>query len=208
VLSELLRTLDITVSTRWRQAHDIILSSPEFRADADLQKVETLDILTVYDDYSRQLEQEHDEEYRRFKVEQIRKARKARDAFKVLLSEIGLTRLSKWKETMPKIKDDERYKNLLGLSGSSPLDLWMDAVDDLSEEVERASEKIEKAMARDGNRVKIETTYEEFERLVKEAQLDNQIEDKLKKEVFAMVSVLLCVSRRSISGACGCRDRN
>lgn len=150
-------------------------------------------MLGVYDDSSRQLMQEHEEESRRHRIETVRRARKAREGFKMLLHELRdrgeLTRLSKWKDTLPKIHDDERYAILLGMPGSSPLDLWMDAVDDMGEEAERAAEKIERAVAKEEKAVKVETSWEEFEGLLREVHIDSQIDVKLRKEVYDMVSL-------------------
>lgn len=193
VLGSLLRDLDITVSTRWRSALDMILSSSRYKADLDLQKLETLDMLNVYDDYSRQLEQEHDEESRRHRIDHIRRARKARDGFRALLSEFQakgeLTRKSMWKDMYPTIRGDERYHELLGLPGSNPMDLWMDAVDDLTEEAERTVEKVEKALSREDKHVTQETTWEQFEEMIKSVGLDHQIEEKLRKDGYEMVSL-------------------
>ena len=173
----------------------MILSAPAFRTDEDLQQIETIDILNVWDDYSRQLEAEHETESRRLKVEQARKARKAREGFVALLHEMKadgtLTRTTKWKEVYPKIRDDERYSNLLGLNGSSPLDLWMDMVDDLAEESERAAEKVEKGFKGIEKEIKLDTTEDEYLAWIKEAGLEGQIDERLRKDVYALVSCLL-----------------
>jgi pre-mRNA-processing factor 40 len=183
----------------------MIVSSPKFRDDPDLQQIDTVDILNVYDDYSRQLEKEHDDESRRYRTETARKARKAREGFNTLLSDMvekgELTRLSKWKDTVKKIREEERYQALLGMPGSSPLDLWMDAVDDLGEETERAAEKIEKAIEGIGKQVRLETSKDDFEELVKEAHMDAQIELKLRREVYDLVGRARTRSRR-----CSSRD--
>ncbi|OCF44951.1 pre-mRNA-processing factor 40 [Kwoniella heveanensis CBS 569] len=190
-LAELVRTLDITVSTRWRGAHDLIVSSSEFKADTELQKIETIDMMNVYDEYARQLELEHEEESRKLRIENVRKARKAREGFKALLHEMQskgqLTRASKWKDTYKQVKSDERYIALSGIQGSSPLDLWMDAVDDLGEETERAAEKIQRALAKEEKEIKMDTTFEEMEGWLKEIHMDTQIEQQLRKEVFDLV---------------------
>jgi pre-mRNA-processing factor 40 len=187
-LSKLVRDLDLNVSTRWRAAHEIILGAPGFRQNPELQKVETIDILTVWDDYSRQLEQEHETETKRLRIERVRKARKAREGFVALLHELKhdgtLTRQSKWKELYPKIRKDERYENLLGLQGSSPLDLWMDIVDDMRDEVERGAEKVEQYLKQQQKVVEIETKREEFEQWIS----DLAMEPKLKKDVYDFVS--------------------
>lgn len=190
----MLPTLDISVSTRWRAAHDQIISSPAFRSDKDLQKVEVLDMIKVYEDYAYKLEQEHKEESRKLKIEATRNARKAREGFKALLKELDhngeLTRTSKFKDTHPKIKNDERYIALLGLSGSSPLELWMDAVDDISEEVERAAEKINNALGKVNKKITLETSWEELEQWCREVHMDTQIGEKLRKEVYNLVCLL------------------
>ncbi|KIS00130.1 pre-mRNA-processing factor 40 [Cryptococcus deuterogattii 2001/935-1] len=187
-LTALLPTLDISVSTRWRAAHDLIISSPAFRSDKGLQKIEVLDMIKVYEDYAYKLEQEHKEESRKLKIEATRNARKAREGFKALLKELDhngeLTRTSKFKDTYPKIKNDERYIALLGLSGSSPLELWMDAVDDIGEEVERAAEKINNALSKVDKKITLETSREELEQWCREVHMDTQIAEKLRKEVY------------------------
>ena len=188
-LTALVRDLEITVSTTWRAAHNLILAAPTFKEDADLAQIETLDMLTVYDDYMRQLEQDHEEEVRRYRQDQTRRARKAREGFKSLLAELeangDLKRTSRWKDTLPKIKDDPRYTTLLGVPGSTALELWMDAVDDLSEEIERASAKLERGVEKE---IKTDTTFEEFESWVKEAHLDTQVDSKMRKEAFDLIN--------------------
>lgn len=200
-LSSLIRTLDITVSTRWRQAHDLVVSSEAFKADKDLDKIDTIDILEVYDNYARELEKEHEEESRKYRIQNVREARKARDGFKELLHELRekeeLTGSTKWKDIYPTIKADERYLNLLGKSGSNPLDLWMDAVDDLAEETERAAEKIQRGFSGINATVEAETTWEQFEAWVKEAHLETMIDVKLRKGVLRFVSLTLCFADNS-----------
>ena len=179
VLGTLIRQLDITVATPWRAAQKMLQAAPEYPAG-----VETIDVLNVFDDYTCQLDQEHHEETRKYKAEQVRRARKAREGFKALLSELqaagDLHRNSKWKDTLPKIRDEPRYTALLGLPGSSPLDLWMDAVDDMAEEVERAASKLERAY--DG-KVDANTSFEDFEARTKDAHVDA----KLRRQAFDLI---------------------
>ena len=193
-LGSLIRRLDIDASTPWRAAHNVILESEDFRSSRDLQQIETIDILGVYDDYSRQLEQEHEDESRRLRIEHVRKGRKAREGFKLLLQELEaageLNRRTRWIDTYKRIKDDDRYLALLGPQGSSPMDLWMDAVDDISEELEQSTEKVEKVL-RDGKyELKLETTLQEFEGMIGEAPSVAHIEAKKRKEVYELVSRL------------------
>lgn len=193
-LTAIIKDLGLNVGTRWRAAHEVILAAPAFRNDTQLQKIETLDILTVWDNYSRQIEQEHETESKRLRIDRVRKGRKAREAFEALLHELRrdgvLTRQSKWKDLYPRIKKDERYENLLGMQGSSPLDLWMDAVDDMQVDVERAAEKVQQALRRGEKVLTADTKVDEFEGWVKEVDMEN----KLKNDVFAFVSSFILVA--------------
>lgn len=188
-LSALVKDLDLNVGTRWRAAHEVILAAPAFRNDSQLQTIETIDILNVWETYSRQLEQEHETESRRVRIDRVRKGRKAREGFIALLHELKhdglLTRQTKWKDLYPKIKKDERYENLLGLQGSSPLDLWMDVVDDMQDEVERAADKVTVALKRDQKVLNVDTKLEEYLKWVEDVKLD----DKAKKEAYDFVSL-------------------
>ncbi|OCF60315.1 hypothetical protein L486_02996 [Kwoniella mangroviensis CBS 10435] len=191
ILSDLIRTLEISVSSRWREAHDLIVSSEEFKADRELQKIETIDMIQVYDTYARQLEIEHEEESKKLKIENVRKARKARENFKVLLHQLqergDLDRTSKFKDVYKRIKDDERYLTLLGLQGSNPLDLFMDHIDDLNEEFETASQKLVRALNKDGKEIKLETTFEELDEWVRELKIENQFDEKLRKDIYDLI---------------------
>lgn len=75
--------MDVDVLTRWRQAHNLVLESDEWKSDPELQNLPTLDILLAFEDYSRVREREFEEQMRRAQVEKTRKERKAREAFKV-----------------------------------------------------------------------------------------------------------------------------
>lgn len=169
----------------------MILSSPTFKGDPLLQKIDTLDMLAAYEERSRELEREHDESSRKDHIERSRRGRRARDGFKALLSELvsagKLTRKSMWKETFPLVEKDERYDALLGMPGSTPLDLWMDLVDDLGEETERVADTLEKALRGPDKKITLETTFEEFEALA--ATVPTVImDDKVRADVYDFVS--------------------
>lgn len=42
---------------------------------------------------------------------------------------------TKWKHVYPLIKEDERYLNMLGQPGSTPLDLFWDQIEDIDREL-------------------------------------------------------------------------
>ena len=62
-----------------------------------------------------------------------RRERQARDNYKQLLQEMvkqgKLAAGTKWKDLHPLVENDERYISLLGLPGSTPLELFWDALE-------------------------------------------------------------------------------
>jgi pre-mRNA-processing factor 40 len=81
------KQLNVDVLTRWRQAHTMLVESEEWTQDEELRKLPALDILLAFEDYSRVREREYEEQMRRSQVEKNRKERKAREGFKVRLTD-------------------------------------------------------------------------------------------------------------------------
>ena len=63
----------------------MVLESEAWKADPEIQRLPTLDILLAFEDYSRVREREFEEQTRRAQVEKNRKERKTREGFKVCL---------------------------------------------------------------------------------------------------------------------------
>ena len=61
----------------------MVLESEAWKADPEIQRLPTLDILLAFEDYSRVREREFEEQTRRAQVEKNRKERKTREGFKV-----------------------------------------------------------------------------------------------------------------------------
>ncbi|KAF9006017.1 hypothetical protein BDQ17DRAFT_1352580 [Cyathus striatus] len=156
----LFKQLDVDVTTRWRQAHAMILDTEEWKADPELRKLPTLDILLAFEDYSRVREREYEEQTRRAQVEKTRRERKAREAFKTILQDLvaagHIKARTKWKEVYPLFRDDDRYLNMLGNPGSNPLELFWDAVDTLDQKLDAKIAVIDKAIERHNARLSAE----------------------------------------------------
>ncbi|KAL9713446.1 U1 snRNP protein [Leucoagaricus gongylophorus] len=148
----LFKDLNVDVLTRWKIAYGMIAESEQYKADSELQKLPSLDILLAFEDYSRVREREYEEQTRRAQVEKTRKERKAREAFKSLLQGLihtgEIKARSKWKEVYPSFKDDERYLNMLGNPGSNPLELFWDTVDTLDQKLDAKIAVVEDVMKR------------------------------------------------------------
>ncbi|KAK6093926.1 U1 snRNP protein [Batrachochytrium dendrobatidis] len=127
--------LPITYKTTWKEAQAIMSEHGGFRADADLNAMEPVDILTVFEDHVITLDTaaRHDRDTWQRAIR--RKERKIRDDVRALLDELCSSGLihakAKWKDVYPHIKEDSRFNAILGQPGSTPLELFWDMICDL-----------------------------------------------------------------------------
>ncbi len=112
------------------------------------------DALIVFEEHIRLLEKEEEEEQQREKRRIRRQQRKNREAFVHFLKELHnvaqLNSMSLWCELYPVISADQRFHNMLGQPGSTPLDLFKFFVEDL-----KARFADEKAVVKDILKVSI-----------------------------------------------------
>ncbi|PWN28436.1 hypothetical protein BDZ90DRAFT_250941 [Jaminaea rosea] len=140
LLMSLLRTFEADVTTRWRDAQRSVVESSEWKQDSQLASMDMSDMLAVFDEYIRSIEREEGERRNSEDKERIRTERRNRAAFRALMAqgvdEGWVKAGSSWPEVYHRVKDDARYTNMLGQRGSSPLDLFFDAVDSCEQKVE------------------------------------------------------------------------
>ncbi|MCJ1292200.1 hypothetical protein MMC34_003750 [Xylographa carneopallida] len=133
-LVSILKALDLEPYTRWSEAHSIIQSHERFTADDKFQTLSKSDILTAFENHIKSLERTFNDERQREKTTKARKERQNRDRFLDLLQELKaagkIKAGTKWMNILPEIQADPRYGALLGQSGSTPLDLFWDLVED------------------------------------------------------------------------------
>jgi pre-mRNA-processing factor 40 len=138
VVRELLEnTPSITIGTEWRKAVKILEPKEPF---ADIDKMDSLD---AYQDYQRELDLREREDRDRDKEEQRRQDRKARDAFRALLSthrSLGLINVkTRWSEYFEHCGGTEEYKGVeASRSGSRPKELFEYLIEDLEDEYDKA----------------------------------------------------------------------
>ncbi|GAA5972082.1 hypothetical protein JCM8115_000816 [Rhodotorula mucilaginosa] len=156
--------LDLAGPVRWQDARGLIMRTPEWHRDPELQRIEPIDMITVFEDEVQRAEKELAEVRQRRAEERRRKARKAREGFNELLRELvqadQISAGTTWKSVYPLLAHDERYLALLGQPGSSPLDLFWDLVDDLDVQAEENQLVIE-AVAKERGFVVDEATKED-----------------------------------------------
>jgi pre-mRNA-processing factor 40 len=137
-LVAILNALDLEPYTRWSEARGIIQGNERIQSDDKFQTLSKSDILTAFENHIKSLERTFNDARQQHKANKARRERQNRDQFQQCLQELranGKIRAgSKWMAVLPEIESDPRYVAMLGQSGSTPLDLFWDMV----EEEERA----------------------------------------------------------------------
>ncbi|KAK5946973.1 U1 snRNP protein [Knufia obscura] len=137
-LAGIMQALDLEPYTRWSEAQEKIQSNERIQNDPRFKLLSKSDILTAFENHIKVLERSFNEVRQQQKAHKNRRDRQNRDAFISLLKEKrsqGLIKAgTKWSTLLPQIEDDPRYVGMLGQSGSTPLDLFWDMI----EEEERA----------------------------------------------------------------------
>jgi pre-mRNA-processing factor 40 len=129
----LLQGLDLEPFTRWHTAEEQLEKNEDFNAEK-FQTLTRMDVLNQFEKHIRQLQREHNNRVQADRVKKHRVERKNRDAFMNLLNELResgkLKAGTKWKDIHDTLKDDGRYMAMLSQSGSSPLDLFWDTLEE------------------------------------------------------------------------------
>jgi pre-mRNA-processing factor 40 len=137
-LVNILNSLNLEPYTRWSEAQAIIQSNDKIQSDDKFKTLTKSDILTAFENHIKSLERTFNDARQQQKAAKARKERHAREGFIELLKELKaqgkIKAGSKWMSIYPLLHEDPRYRAMLGNSGSSPLDLFWDMV----EEEERA----------------------------------------------------------------------
>ncbi|QLL34178.1 hypothetical protein HG536_0G00350 [Torulaspora globosa] len=120
----------------WQHLLDNYLfeKNKRFVANKHFKVLSHEDVLNVYLQLVHEVEDSMKEDLRRLQSKNYTKDRLARDRFKELLrsSDLHIRADSKWKDVYPAFKNDPKFLRMLGTSGSSALDLFMDVVEEKS----------------------------------------------------------------------------
>ncbi|EFP76573.2 uncharacterized protein PGTG_02034 [Puccinia graminis f. sp. tritici CRL 75-36-700-3] len=176
---------------QWRVAQEAILQSEDFQNDEDLRKMDDLDILIVFEEEIKRAEKETMELKAKQKDEKRRSYRKTRAAYIKLLHELKLSGQihadTMWKEIYPVLKDDERYQNMLGITGSSPLELFWDVIDDLQLELEDKQKVVEDLLEERNKKVGETTEFDEFLTWLPNDMEPHKLDRPMLKQIFHML---------------------
>ncbi|CCA66726.1 related to U1 snRNP protein [Serendipita indica DSM 11827] len=178
---------EVDALTRWRDALRMVLESEQWREDEELSQLPQLDILLAFEDYSKIKSGEYEAAVKVAENSRMQRNRLAREGFRALLDELKasgkLLSGTKWKEIYPLISNDERYLNLLGLPGSTPLELFWDAVDELDLALEGKLKEVGKYLASRSFKFTEQTEIGEFTNLLKE---DEKLSQLAEADVVAL----------------------
>jgi pre-mRNA-processing factor 40 len=137
-LVEILRSLNLEPYTRWSEAQGTIQSNHRFQNDEKFKILTKSDILTAFENHIKSLERTFNDVRQQQKIQKSRRERQSRDYFIALLHELKASGKikagAKWSHVYSLIQPDNRYTPMLGQSGSTPIELFWDVV----EEEERA----------------------------------------------------------------------
>lgn len=167
VFSEILDSMpNLTYTTTWSEAQQMLLDNPRFTEDPDLENMDKEDALICFEDHIRLLEQENDDEKERERRRYKRNQRKNRESFIVLLDELHhqgkLNSMSLWMDLFSVISQDMRFGRMLGQPGSTPLDLFKFYVEDLKSRFHDEKKIVKEILKDKGFFIDISTTYESF----------------------------------------------
>ena len=165
-LVNILKSLDLEPYTRWSEAQDIIQSNEKFKGDNKFKTLSKSDILTAFENHIKSLERTFNDERQREKTSRVRKERQNRDRFLDLLNELkegGKVKAgTKWMDVFSEISEDPRYVVMLGQSGSTPLDLFWDVVEEEERALRLVRNDVYDVLDEKRYEVTLKTTFPEF----------------------------------------------
>uniref|UniRef100_A0A6I8R050 Pre-mRNA-processing factor 40 homolog A n=1 Tax=Xenopus tropicalis TaxID=8364 RepID=A0A6I8R050_XENTR len=161
---------NVSFQTTWSEAQQYLMDNPMFAEDEELQNMDKEDALICFEEHIRALEKDEAEEKERTRLRERRQQRKNRESFQVFLDELHETgqlhSMSTWMELYPSISTDSRFANMLGQTGSTPLDLFKFYVEELKARF-HDEKKIIKDIIKDRNfSVEVNTTFEDFAHII------------------------------------------
>ncbi|KAJ2894906.1 hypothetical protein MKZ38_007103 [Zalerion maritima] len=187
-LIELLPKLNLEPYTRWSEAQGIISSTPPFQTDDKFNALSKFDILTVFQNHMKAVERAFNDSRQDQKNRKFRKERLNRDGFLSLLNELRRTGKikagTKWNEIYPYIDGDERYKAMIGQTGSTPMELFWDMVEEEERALRVTRNDILDVMDDKRFEFSPKTTFQEFTSLLRDDRRTANLDDEVLKLIF------------------------
>lgn len=133
-LVQLLQSLDLGPYTRWTEAQKALRQDERFQGDETFKSLSKIDLLKAFENHIKALERTFNDTRQKQKSLKARQERQHRDQYNDLLKDLRsagkIKAGTKWSDVHDLIEDDPRYVAMLGQSGSTPLDLFWDMVEE------------------------------------------------------------------------------
>ncbi|CEN62236.1 Putative Formin binding protein [Aspergillus calidoustus] len=190
-LVTILKSLNLEPYTRWAEAHAIIRSNERVQNEDKFKTLSKSDILTAFENHIKSLERAFNDARQQQKAAKARKERHAREQFVDLLSELrskGVIKAgTKWMNIYPVIREDPRYLGILGNSGSSPLDLFWDVLEEEERSLRGPRNDVLDVLDDKRFDVTSKTTFEEFNSIVLSDRRTSNIDPEILQVIFQRI---------------------
>ena len=132
----------ITYKTSWSKCQEILSKNKDFQSNRDLQSMDMCDALETFQEIIRDFERNHYEDVDKRAAIEKRIFRKNRDRFIRLLDQFranGILNMgTSWDSIFEKhLVYESKFTNMLGQTGSTPLDLFKFYIDDLKSKFQK-----------------------------------------------------------------------
>ncbi|KAL3480246.1 hypothetical protein BJX99DRAFT_220995 [Aspergillus californicus] len=190
-LVTILNTLNLEPYTRWSEAQAIIQSNEKVQNDDKFKSLSKSDILNAFENHIKTLERAFNDARQQQKAAKARKERHAREQYIELLKESkskGIIKAgSKWMNVCPSIREDPRYLAILGNSGSSPMDLFWDMIEEEERSLRGPRNDVLDVLDDKRFEVTSKTTFEEFNSVVLSDRRAANIDPEILQVIFQRI---------------------
>ncbi|KAJ5777400.1 formin binding protein [Penicillium odoratum] len=190
-LVSILHGLDLEPYTRWSEAQAVIESNEKVQGDDKFKTLSKSDILTAFEDHIKSLERTFNDARQQQKAIQARKERRGREQFIELLKELRsqgkIKAGSKWMNIRPLVQNDPRYQGMLGQSGSTPLDLFWDMVEEEERSLRAPRNDVLDVLDDKRFEVTAKTTFDEFKSAVESDRRTSKIDPEILQLLFQRI---------------------
>ncbi|KAJ9273136.1 hypothetical protein DTO212C5_721 [Paecilomyces variotii] len=190
-LVAILKALNLEPYTRWSEAQEMIQSNERIQNDDKFKTLSKSDILTAFENHIKALERAFNDARQQQKAAKARRERHNRERFIELLQELRsqgkIKAGSKWMNIHPLIQDDPRYVAMLGQSGSSPLDLFWDMVEEEERSLRGPRNDVLDVLDDKRYEVTPKTTFEEFNSMMSTDRRTANIDRDILQLIFQRI---------------------
>ncbi|ETN36601.1 uncharacterized protein HMPREF1541_08879 [Cyphellophora europaea CBS 101466] len=186
-ITTIMKALNLEPYTRWAQAQELLQSHERYQSDENFKLLSKSDVLTAFENHIKSLERTFNDARQQQKANKARIERQNRDAFTDLLQELRaqgkIKANTKWVDLLPQIEKDPRYVRMLGQSGSTPLDLFWDTVEEEESALRGRRNDVYDVLEDKRYEVTPKTTFDEFYEVV----LTDRRTAKIDKDALQLI---------------------